>query len=81
MCVTIKNERFFTVPEAAGTIGVSRMTMYRWASHGRTTRGEKLSILKDRKTGHYLVAEHSVQKLTEKYSPAASSRFVTLFVD
>ena len=81
MCEIIGKERFLTVPEAARDVGVSRMTMYRWASRGKATQGEKLSVVKDRKTGHYLVAERSVHKLTEAYGPAAPGRFQTMFHD
>ena len=52
------------------------MTMYRWAAQGRTTKGEKLKVIRDTLIDHYYIAEDSVRELSDRYDPVVRFQLV-----
>ena len=63
----IGHDIFYSVPEAAKRIGVSRMTMLRWVTRGIKLDGIKVIVLRDPISNRYYIAEESVRKLAERF--------------
>ena len=65
----IGEDVYYSVPEAAKRVGVSRMTMFRWVTRGVPLNGFKIKALRDPISQHYYVAEESVKMLAERFEP------------
>ena len=65
----IGDELYYSVPEAAKSVGVSRMTMFRWVTKGVPLDGFRIKALRDPISQHYCVAEESVKMLADRFQP------------
>lgn len=65
----IDAEPFLSVPEAAERLGVSRATMFRWASRRIEVEGSPIKVVQDPINRHYYVAERSVKQLADRFQP------------
>lgn len=65
----IGNEIYYSVPEAAGELGVSRVTMFRWATGTVRVKGAKIKVLRDPISSHYYISQDSVAKLAKRFVP------------
>jgi hypothetical protein len=63
----IGQEIYYALPEAARLLGVSRMTMLRWATKRIKTRGITLRVLRDPVGNRYYIAKDSVGKLAKRF--------------
>jgi predicted site-specific integrase-resolvase len=63
----IEEEPYLSVPEAAQRVGVSRATMFRWASQQIRLNGSRIKVVQDPINKHYYVAERSVKKLADRF--------------
>lgn len=65
----IGDELYYSVPEAAKLVGVSRMTMFRWVTKGVPLDGFRIKALRDPISHHYYVADESVNMLATRFQP------------
>ncbi len=64
----IAGKTYYSVPEAAEMLGVTRMTAYRWAVSGRFQ-----DVLQDKTSNHYYIAEASIRALIgSRFEPLGS---------
>lgn len=63
----IKNKIYYSVPEAAKELGVTRTTMLRWVTRGVPNNGITLEVLRDSVSRHYYIAEESVASLRDRF--------------
>ena len=63
----INKEMYYSVPEAAQQVGVSRMTMFRWITQGVPKNDIVLKVLKDPISNHYYIAEETVSQLATRF--------------
>jgi transposase-like protein len=57
----IDGARFYSIPEAAREVGVTRNTMFRWVMK-EVEQKKRGHIRRDLRSGHYLVPEEFVMK-------------------
>jgi hypothetical protein len=65
----IGDDLYYSVPEAAKSVGVSRMTMFRWVTKGVPLEGFRIKALRDPISHHYYVSEESVNMLATRFQP------------
>ncbi len=65
----IGDELYYSVPEAAKMVGVSRMTMFRWVTKSTPLNGIEIKALRDRISNHYYISEESVKALASRFEP------------
>ncbi len=63
--LVIRGERWFSVPEVAQRLGVTRVTVHRWLSGARRIPGriEPLDVATDTHTGQAYVAARALRTL------------------
>ena len=76
MTVEMAGEKYLSVGAVAAIIGVSRMTVHRWALKGATPEGTRLKVIRDSINGYLYIAEDSITTLSERYNP--QRRFLLL---
>ncbi len=63
----IGHDMYYAIPEAAKLVGVSRMTMLRWATGKIRVPGIAMQVLRDPIGNRYYVAKESVAKLAKRF--------------
>lgn len=69
MSKIIQGETYYSVPEVAKKLSISRVTILKWAVSGQTSKGNKMKVLKDTFRNNYYIAEHSLAILLKQYNP------------
>lgn len=67
----IRGQPYVSLPEAARRLGVSHMTLYRWATGRVPLNGftPHVKVVKDPISGHYYIAEESIEQLDNRFQP------------
>lgn len=63
----IGRDTYYAVPEAARLVGVSRMTMLRWATRRIRIPGITMHVLRDPISNRYYIAKDSVASLAKRF--------------
>ena len=63
----IGEDLYYAIPEAARLVGVSRMTMLRWATRKIKIPGITIRVLRDPINRHYYIAKDSVAMLAKRF--------------
>lgn len=69
MSKIIQGETYYSIPEVAKKLNISRVTILKWAISGQTSKGNKIKVLRDTFRNNYYIAEHSVVILLKQYNP------------
>jgi hypothetical protein len=63
----IGQDVYYAIPEAAKLVGVSRMTMLRWATRRIRLPGATMQVLRDPISKRYYIAKDSVAELAKRF--------------
>ncbi|OGF52472.1 hypothetical protein A3I27_04160 [Candidatus Giovannonibacteria bacterium RIFCSPLOWO2_02_FULL_43_11b] len=63
----INKKKCYPIPKAAKILGVSRMTMHRWATISREREKRGLEVFQDTISSRYYVSADSVDKLSKRF--------------
>lgn len=78
---TIDKDIYYSVPEAAEQLGVSRMTMFRWVTDMGHVERAKIKVLRDPISKHFYVSRDSVVKLAKRFEPVRElAKIATPFI-
>lgn len=69
----IGGKNYYSVPEAAKQVDVSRMTMLRWVTGRVPLNGLRIQAIRDPISGHYYVCEDSIKELVKRFQPVSTA--------
>ena len=67
MSIHIGGEKYFSLPQAARELCISRATLFRWITKGVSVNGGPLRAVRDPISRRYYLREAEVEALTRRF--------------
>ena len=67
MSIHIGGDKYYSLPQAAQELGISRATLFRWITNGVRLNGARLRAVRDPISRRYYIRETEVEVLARRF--------------